>query len=73
MALRYELSEDRANFELFLNSAADIRVLVRPSFWTLQRMLILVAALLGVLVLAVVWIWPEVRRFKRLDGSAEKF
>jgi signal transduction histidine kinase len=46
-----------ANFELFLNSPADIRVLVRPSFWTLQRMLILVAALLGVLVLAVVSIW----------------
>jgi signal transduction histidine kinase len=48
---------DVANFELLLNSPADIRVLVRPSFWTLQRMLILVAALLGVLALAVVWIW----------------
>jgi signal transduction histidine kinase len=46
-----------ANFELLLNSPADIRVLVRPSFWNLQRMLVLVAALLGVLTLAFVWIW----------------
>jgi len=48
---------DVANFELLLNSAADIRVLLRPPFWTLQRLLILVGALLGVLGLAFVWIW----------------
>jgi signal transduction histidine kinase len=47
---------DVANFELLLNSPADIRVLARPSFWTLQRLLILVGALLGVLGLALVWI-----------------
>jgi signal transduction histidine kinase len=47
---------DVANFELLLNSAADIRVLVRPPFWNLQRLLILVGALLGVLGLALVWI-----------------
>src|SRR5438067_1634309 len=47
---------DVSNFELLLNSAADIRVLVRPPFWTLQRLLILVGALLGVLGLASVWI-----------------
>lgn len=45
-----------ANFELLLNSAADIRVLVRPPFWTLQRMLIVVGGLLGVLSLALIWI-----------------
>jgi signal transduction histidine kinase len=45
-----------ANFELLLNSPADIRVLARPPFWTLQRLLILVGALLGVLGLALVWI-----------------
>ncbi len=45
-----------ANFELLLNSAADIRVLVRPPFWTLQRMLIVVSGLVGVLSLALVWI-----------------
>jgi signal transduction histidine kinase len=45
-----------ANFELLLNSPADIRVLARPPFWTLQRLLILVGALLGGLGLALVWI-----------------
>jgi signal transduction histidine kinase len=45
-----------ANFELLLNSPADIRVLSRPPFWTLKRLLILVGALLGVLGAALVWI-----------------
>jgi signal transduction histidine kinase len=45
-----------ANFELLLNSPAEIRVLARPPFWTLQRLLILVGALLGVLGFALVWI-----------------
>lgn len=47
---------DVANFELLLNSPADIRVLARPPFWTLQRLLVFVGALLGVLGLALVWI-----------------
>jgi signal transduction histidine kinase len=47
---------DVANFELLLNSVADLRVLSRPPFWTLSRLLILVGALLGVLGLASVWI-----------------
>jgi signal transduction histidine kinase len=47
---------DVANFELLLKSPADIWVLARPSFWTLRRLLILVGALAGVLVLAVIWI-----------------
>jgi signal transduction histidine kinase len=45
-----------ASFELLLNSAAEIRVLGQPSFWTLQRLLIVVGALLGALGLALVWI-----------------
>ncbi len=47
---------DVANFELLLSSIADMRVLARPPFWTLPRLLILVGALLGVLGLALVWI-----------------
>jgi signal transduction histidine kinase len=47
---------DVANFELLLNSPADIRVLMRPPFWNLQRLLLLVGALVGVLLLALVWI-----------------
>jgi signal transduction histidine kinase len=45
-----------ANFELLLNSPSDVRVLSRPSFWTLKRLLILVGTLLGILGAAVVWI-----------------
>jgi signal transduction histidine kinase len=47
---------DVANFELLLNSPADIQVLGRPPIWTLRRLLILVGALLGVLGLALIWI-----------------
>ena len=47
---------DVANFELLLNSSADIEILARPSFWTLRRLLALVSALVGVLCLAVIWI-----------------
>ena len=45
-----------ANFELLLSSPSDILVLLRPPFWTLERLLALVAALAGVLGLALVWI-----------------
>ena len=48
--------QDVASFELLLNSVADIRMLERPAFWTLQRTLILVGVLLGVLALSLVWI-----------------
>jgi signal transduction histidine kinase len=47
---------DVVNFELLLNSPADIQVLGRPPFWTLRRLLVLVGTLLGVLCLAVIWI-----------------
>jgi signal transduction histidine kinase len=45
-----------ASFELLLNTAADVRVLARPPFWTLPRLLTLVGALFGVLILALIWI-----------------
>src|SRR5882724_11114541 len=48
--------EDVASFELLLNSTADIQMLARPPFWTLQRTLILVGVLLGILALSLVWI-----------------
>ena len=49
-------SEDVAGFELLVHSPADIQMLARPPFWTLQRTLVLVALLLGILALALVWI-----------------
>ena len=46
-----------ANFDLLLNSPADIRVLVRRQFWTLPRLLAVVGVLAGVLGMALIWIW----------------
>jgi signal transduction histidine kinase len=45
-----------ASFELLLHSPSDIQVVTRPQFWTLRRLLALVAVLVGVLGLALVWI-----------------
>src|SRR5439155_14686755 len=44
------------SFELLLNSPSDIRVLARPAFWTLPRLIVLVGALGSVLTVALVWI-----------------
>jgi len=46
----------RNRFVLFLNTADDIAVISAPSWWTLQRLLIAVGALLVTLALAAVWI-----------------
>ena len=49
------------SFELLLNSSADIVVLSQPSWWTLQRMLILVGILLVILIFTSAWI-TQLRR-----------
>jgi signal transduction histidine kinase len=61
-----------ANFELLLNTAADIRVLARPPFWTLPRLLTLVGALFGVLVLALVWIQLLHHRVQQRTAQLQK-
>jgi signal transduction histidine kinase len=48
--------QDIAAFELLLTSAADIRVLARPPWWTLKRLLFIVGALACVLAAAALWI-----------------
>lgn len=48
-------------FELLLNSPADIAVLSEPSWWTLQRLLVLVGVLLVGLLFAMIWI-TQLRR-----------
>ncbi|HTV41485.1 MAG TPA: ATP-binding protein [Candidatus Sulfotelmatobacter sp.] len=47
---------DIDSFELLLNSPSDIRVLARPSWWTIKRVFAVAGILLGVLVVALVWI-----------------
>jgi len=48
--------QDVAGFELLLNSPADVQVLARPPWWTLERMLVIVSMLAGVLAVTVLWI-----------------
>jgi signal transduction histidine kinase len=53
---------DIDSFELLLNSPADIVVLERPSWWTLQRLLVAFGLIAVVLVGAILWIFTLRRR-----------
>jgi signal transduction histidine kinase len=48
-------------FELLLNSPADLVVLSQPSWWTLQRLLILTGILAAILMVTAIWI-TQLRR-----------
>ena len=48
-------NDDNESFELLLNSLADVTVLSQPSWWTLQRLLAIVFALLVILIFTVIW------------------
>jgi signal transduction histidine kinase len=65
-------AKDVASFELLLNSPADIQILVRPPFWTLRRLLVVVGALLGVLALALVWIWLLQHRVQQRTAQLQR-
>lgn len=49
-------------FEILLSSAADVRVVARPPWWTLRRLVAVTGALFAVLVLAALWITQLRRR-----------
>ncbi len=44
------------SFELLLNSRKDILVLSQPSWWTFERLLILVGILVAILITGAIWI-----------------
>ena len=44
------------SFELLLNSSADVRVLARPSWWTLRHTLMVVGGMMLVILAGMVWI-----------------
>lgn len=60
-ALTGERDGDVAGFELLLNSPAEIVLLQRPPWWTLRRLLYIVASLVAVLAVAGIWI-SQLRR-----------
>ncbi|MBC8096674.1 MAG: hypothetical protein H7Y43_12765, partial [Akkermansiaceae bacterium] len=60
------------SFELRLNSPADITILSKPSWWTLQRLLIIVGVLLGVLIFAFVWITQLQRQVEQRTRQLQR-
>jgi signal transduction histidine kinase len=60
-----------ASFELLLNSPSDIKVLARPPWWTLQRLLIIVGALACVLAITVLWITQLHRKVEARTAELE--
>src|SRR5579859_1930550 len=50
------VGQDITSFELLLNSPADIRILARPPWWTLERLLVMMGVLVCVLAAAALWI-----------------
>jgi len=60
------------SFELLLDSAREIRVLARPPWWTLERLLLIVGMLAAVLVLAMLWINQLHRQVEQRGIALEK-
>jgi signal transduction histidine kinase len=65
------VGQDISSFELLLNSPADIRVLARPPWWTLQRLLIGMGALACVLAVTVLWITQLHRKVEARTAELE--
>ncbi|MGO8836747.1 MAG: ATP-binding protein [Limisphaerales bacterium] len=65
------MGQDISSFELLLNSPADIKVLARPPWWTLQRLLIIVGALACVLAITVLWITQLHRKVEARTAELE--
>lgn len=65
------VGQDISSFELLLNSPADIQVLARPPWWTLQRLLIGMGALACVLAVTVLWITQLHRKVEARTAELE--
>ncbi len=63
--------QDVASFELLLNSPADIAVLARPPWWTLERLLVILGALACVLAVTVLWITQLRRKVEQRTAELE--
>ncbi len=61
-----------SSFELLLNSPADVQVIARPPWWTLGRLLVVVAALLLGLALAFIWIRSLRQQVERRTRQLER-
>ena len=66
-----ETGQDISAFELLLNSVTDIKVLARPPWWTLEKLLIIVGALVCVLAFSVLWITQLHRKVEQRTAELE--
>jgi signal transduction histidine kinase len=66
------IGQDIASFDLLLSSIADLKVLARPPWWTLERLLVIVGALACVLVVTVLWITQLHRKVEARTTELEK-
>ncbi len=62
---------DISSFELLLNSSADIKVLARPPWWTLKRLLFAVGALICGLAITGLWITQLHRKVEQRTVELE--
>ena len=65
------MGQDITSFELLLNLAADIKVLARPPWWTLERLLVIVGVLVCVLAAAALWITQLHRQVEQRTAELE--
>jgi signal transduction histidine kinase len=65
------VGQDISSFELLLNSPADIKVLARPPWWTLEKLLIGMGALACVLAVTVLWITQLHRKVEARTAELE--
>jgi len=61
-----------ASFELMLDSPTDIKVLARPPWWTLRRLLFMVGALVCIIIIAVLWITQLHRKIEERTIQLEE-
>jgi signal transduction histidine kinase len=64
----WSMGVELAGFELLLSSPSDIRVLARPPWWTLRRLLVIVGVLACVLAATMLWV-TQLRRQVEQRGA----
>jgi signal transduction histidine kinase len=65
------IGQDISSFELLLDSPSDLRVVSRPPWWTLERLLIAVGALLCGLAVTALWITQLHRQVEQRTTELE--
>jgi len=65
------VNQNVTSFELLLNSPADITVLARPPWWTLEKLLVMLGALACILAITVLWITQLHRKVAQRTAELE--